>query len=285
MKQNSYAVGLDSVENTLKWDASVDAVSVVLEGELGMQNYDQLHKNFKARADETGVRPYSTKVGSYSGRRYGDVFVGAGKGRYYASATGSVAQDVYLTCMGCPGYFTRLDTQITVEFEVPQPEYVKRQYERWINHGHPGHAPKQARYIESQTGSTMYLGTRQGERYYRLYDKSTWYNAELGTFIRFEVEWHKAWADNVAWTIETSNDLKKALGAITFGAYHQADIRIPVSLIEPLSPLRLPEKAKGSEHYLEWLKTSVKPVVQHLRYLGLDDKIQDVLGLQMPLDL
>lgn len=285
MKQNSYAVGLDSVENTARWDATVDAVSMVLEGDLGVQNYDQLHKNFKARADETGVRPYQTKVGSYSGKRYGDVFVGVGLGRYYVSAVGAAAQDVYLTTMGCPGYYTRLDCQITTEFRVPQPDYVRRQYDRWISHGHPGHSPKQARYVESGTGSTMYLGTRQNERYFRLYDKSTWYNSEVGSFLRFEVEFHKNAADETAFTIENSDDLKKCIAAIVFAAYHQADIRIPVELIDPLSPLRLPEKAKGSEHYLDWLKTSVQPVVRHLRHLGLDDKIQEVLGLQRPLDL
>lgn len=285
VKQNSYAVGLGSVENTRNWDSGVDAVSQVLEGSLGMENYDQLYKNLKAYADEVGVKAYQTKVGSYSGKRWGDTFLGVGMGRYYVSAVGERAQDVYLSTMGCPGYYTRLDCQITVEFDVPQPDYVERQYRRWVSHGHPGHSPKQARYIESKTGSTMYLGTRQNERFFRLYDKSTWYEKELGSMIRFEVEFHKSGADNTAWTIETANDIKKAIGAIVFAAYHQADIRVPVSLIDPLSPLKLPEKAKGSEHYLEWLKTSVQPVVRHLRHLGLDDKIQDVLGLQKPLDL
>lgn len=285
MKQNSYAVGLDSVENVSKMDAGVDAVSQVLEGEEGKKNYQELADLYVTKAKELGIKPYVTKVGSYQGKRFGDVFLGAGLNRYYVAVTGKQAEHVFALTMGCPGYYTRLDLQITVEFKVPQPDYVERQYQRWISHGHPGHSPKQAKFVQSSSGSTLYLGTRQNDTYYRLYDKSTWYNQELGTSLRFECEYHREKADDVAFTIATANNFQKAVSSLVFGSWHLADIRVPVSLLDPLSPLRLGEKVKGSEHYLEWLKTSVKPVVVHLRSLGLDDKIGEVLGLQSPLDL
>ncbi|HEY9758833.1 MAG TPA: replication initiation factor domain-containing protein, partial [Oculatellaceae cyanobacterium] len=208
-----------------------------------------------------------------------------GLDRFYVAVTGGQAENVFALTMGCPGYYTRLDLQITVEFKVAQPDYVERQYQRWINHGHPGHSPKAAKFVQSGGGSTMYLGTRQNETYYRLYDKSTWYNQDLGTSLRFECEYHRSKADDVAFTIATSNNFKKAVASLVFGSWHLADVRVPVNLIDPLSPLKLDEKVKGSDHYLAWLKSSVRPVVAHLRSLGLDDKIGEVLGLQRPLDL
>lgn len=282
---NSYAVGLAALDRVQGWTSGIDALSQVLEGEGATEIYDTVVQAYKNRCLETGEKFYRTKVGHYDGVRFGPVFCGTDRVRYYVSSTGETASDLYALCVGQQGYYTRIDVQITVKLKEPDPEYVERQYKKWTSHSHGRYSPSQAKFVQSSTGSTLYLGNRTSERMYRLYDKSSWFDAAVGTYIRFEVQDNKRKSTETALTIADSTNMVKCIGAIVFGAYHKADIRVPVELVEPPSVMEVTPKFKDREHYLNWLKTSVQPVVANLRYSVEDDRILECLGLQRPLDL
>ena len=174
---NSYAVGLAALDNVEGWSSGIDAISVVLDRDMGLETYEELHEIYKQRANETGERVYHTSVGNYNGRRYGPVFVGSDSRAYYVAATGELSADVFCVVEPVAKRFTRLDYQITVKLREVNEDYVEDQYELWQSHGHGPNAPKISKLIKSQTGCTLYLGTRQNNRLYRIYDKSTWYTS------------------------------------------------------------------------------------------------------------
>jgi hypothetical protein len=105
----------------------------------------------------------------YKGHRSGGMFYGTGeqseKRHYVADCSGPDSQYLYGLAGDNPKiYCTRIDLQIT----IPQPD----EYEPFTAYAELKAASETSTsFIHSDTGSTIYIGARTGQRFARLYEK------------------------------------------------------------------------------------------------------------------
>lgn len=102
----------------------------------------------------------------YSGHRAPQFFMGSGEqnGRrhHVLSASGSLAERMRKTLMKLDGFYcTRLDLQIT----IPKPDWVE------LPKLHKSLGKKRTTLISSKENDTLYIGSRNSDKFARLYEK------------------------------------------------------------------------------------------------------------------
>lgn len=131
--------------------------------------------------------------------------------------------------------------------------------------------------VESLTGDTLYVGSRESDKMLRIYDKSSEYGEELGMVYRWELE-AKGDTAPVIYEIATRAN-REELSDIVFGASREMGAPTPKYGVFPkIKSERI--TASSSEMKLNWLRNQVKPTVTWLRKLGLDKEVSDALGIE-----
>lgn len=143
--------------------------------------------NMAALIRRDGEKWKKSKVMQYEGWTNGEIFHGrayqAGKEHYMIRASGSGSDELCREIIDFPErsnadlfYCTRIDLQRT----IPSPsEWKPREIYDWIVEQKSGTSSV----IESETGSTVYVGARASDRFTRMYEK----NYEK-LYVRLEIE-------------------------------------------------------------------------------------------------
>lgn len=128
---------------------------------------------------------YRSKLGMF----YGDAVQSNNKTHYVMQVSGEISQEIATLLLKMPDplswYATRMDLQKT----IPMQEWwnVRHLYD-WIKEN-----GKTASSVQSDSGDTLYIGSRQSERFTRIYEKD--YGSK---WLRLEIELKQGHARN-AW--------------------------------------------------------------------------------------
>jgi hypothetical protein len=133
--------------------------------------------------------------------------------------------------------------------------------------------------IESDTGDTVYIGSRESEAYLRIYDKSASYALPKGRVWRWEVEYKRGLAHPAVREVEEGSE--DIIRQMVFREARTKDV--PVPIIEGSRGIkRTSVCASSAEMKLAWLERQVLPTVSWLQRLGLKEEVMGALQLSIP---
>jgi DNA relaxase NicK len=178
---------------------------------------------------------------------------------------------------------SRLDVQTTVRFDVAQPSIVQELHGDAIAYRPTNGRPTSKTLIQSSTkGDTLYLGQRVSDVYCRAYDKGIESKtAEAGLLLRYEVEFKRRRARQVAMVLSKTELTGTESAGIVSNVFSSRGVRVPTSIDE----LRLDASSLPvAPHHLKfaWLGRAVRPSVEALLRVYSRDELIAVLGLEQP---
>jgi len=131
--------------------------------------------------------------------------------------------------------------------------------------------------IESLTGDTLYVGSRESGTFIRIYDKSDEYGLTLGHVWRFEVEFKQDKAKVVAELLK--NQGIAVAQDIVWTALRSRDIPSPkVGQTVNLKARKV--TMSSSDMKLAWLGRQVRPTVKFLASIGRLQEVYEQLGFE-----
>jgi len=145
---------------------------------------------------------------------------------------------------------------------------------------------RETKIIESQTGDTLYIGSRASGRYGRIYDKSLAYGVGLGYVYRFEIETKKLVAPALFKRLFPENEdttyswdrfphrVRKIIQSqmLAWGV----NIRLSEGTSEVI---KAETRISTVESQLQWLSRTVAPMVTRLSKAGYKQEAFEAMGL------
>lgn len=217
----------------------------------------------------------------YKGYQAGGVRVGVRHDSWIVQLSAEVARDHWREVWNFSTNVTRLDTQITVEFDEPQPHIIKLLHSDALSHRNTAGRPSNRTLITSTlTGDTMMIGQRVSDVYLRAYDKGMEQRTHPpGTRLRYEVETKGKRARQLATRLDEHTTAQSIAANYTATAFRSQSVRVPGNFCEQrLDASSLP--ASDSSRKLLWVRKSVAPTIAFLLKHVERDKILDALGLR-----
>ena len=137
------------------------------------------------------------------------------------------------------------------------------------------------RLVSSATGDTLYHGKRGNSVYMRFYDKSLDLNAAgLGYCWRYEVEYRKKAARNIAKTVAYSKEPYADIASLVWSQFNKAGFPPAYHKGSEIRVMEVGAKYKTPEGQVRWLERNVAPVITQLVSLGYEEQVIYSLGLQ-----
>lgn len=156
-----------------------------------------------------------------------------------------------------------------------------RLYQWWTDQTEGKVARMGCTLVQSKTGQTCYLGGRSAPRFLRVYDKG----AQMGThphgrYLRVELEmkrdlasdWFDEWVESNHRDALVSSTLVQYLAGVNvLGRFG-----LPSTAVNT----RLKTRKQTPQSMIQWLESSVRPVVVRLNRQGYNSDVMKALGLQ-----
>jgi hypothetical protein len=178
-------------------------------------------------------------------------------------------------------HVTRVDFQVTIELSPPDEKFVRRWYKLFDETKNVDPSTPYYKYIASPTGDTLYVNKRSGSTQLRMYDKSRDYNAsQLGTFVRFEVEYKKQAAEFAYRRWMTRKQDKEWICEVVAAEFKRRGINICFDGILGGSAIEKGQMVTTVDGTLGWLSRCVSPVIMRLIDAGYGDEVYNVLRLK-----
>lgn len=176
---------------------------------------------------------------------------------------------------------TRIDLQVTVAFKQRDDRMALRKYEELRNSTKSGKIDSPYKLISSNTGDTLYFGKRTHATMLRFYDKSLDYGMEqTGYAWRYEVEYKKRKAKNIAKTVAFMKDPYSEIAALVAAEYKARDFKPAFYSTGTVTAMEVGLAYKTPTSQLKWLEKCVAPVVTKLIDLGYEDQVINKLRLR-----
>jgi hypothetical protein len=185
------------------------------------------------------------------------------------------------TCQTWADNVSRIDVQVTIQDSDLTRDWARScfhlaQKDKRIQSG----MTRSSLTVNTPSGATCYLGSRSSDRMLRCYDKSAESEGVYppGTW-RFEVEYKRGRALNVARQLGCSMFKPWLVAEVVQKAFADYGIAIPVPPIQSGWRDTSPREPTNDERRLEWLRTSIRPLITSLaeRYDWLT--LIDAIGL------
>lgn len=235
-----------------------------------------LLKQLRPRFDDEAV---ISKVMQYEGKRGEQWFVGSGlqksKDHYMFRFSGDLADAVTWQALRPPVSCTRIDLQLTLPLPVPI-DTAYEQYKSLVDAMHESEKERGQRargldaVISPDGFCTLYVGSRDSERFYRFYVKE----AAGIHFLRFEVEYKGAssfagrvWRDTATEPESVVRYIKAELDTMP----DHALVRPFADALKfaPADVMKSERRIADPQKTLEWLKRQVSPAIKRL--IGNED--------------
>jgi len=190
------------------------------------------------------------------------------------------AEDEWQHCIGASENVSRLDLAVDTYFDPPLPSLSAEVYrDAYHVSSLNGKPPKKTLYVDTEGGSTLYVGARPSENFGRLYDKGIKEKvARAGAWWRWEVELKGRVAVANSEALLSADDHRVRMveevahwfGRRTSHTYTSSNRR--GTLVGPRKPTAI-------EQQLTWLSRGVRPTVATLvECIGLE-RVLFALGL------
>lgn len=218
----------------------------------------------------------------YRGHQCGSARLGVRNGREaILIVTGSAAKLYGDFVRPYGDRITRLDVQVTIRLERPDPKLAEKVYRTLQALKGQGQYRPAIKYISSDTGSTVYSGSRKSAKLLRLYDKSSDYGEDqLGTCWRYEVQYNRRAAPG-AWTKIDSYEAEAAkVAALVYSEFASRKMQPLFSVVDHISAIEVGRKYTDAQTKLTWLTKCVRPVIIQLCALGYEEGVINSLSLR-----
>lgn len=220
----------------------------------------------------------------FDGWESGGCFVGSNETTHYAQFAGKYANDAYKMVEHPKVHISRIDLQVTVQYDIELIREGRYQYARAIHHnkGLPDHRKRKIHlFAGSDGGDTIYLGAPSSDVRGRLYNKAKQSNERsYERSWRYEVVFRNEHALRMfGYVIAAAAEAATIISAQVASWWRERGVEI-LDLGDiarnPLAPLKTPRT--DVERKLAWIKNQVVPTIRKLAELGYTEELMEVIA-------
>lgn len=271
-KAQTVFCGVDWISGTLPREALDDQVWL----------HDNLHALEQVQA--LGNTYKRRSLLGFDGWESGGCFVGSNDTMHYAQFAGKYANDAYTMLDHPKVHISRIDLQITVQYDIELIKEGRYQYARAIRHnkGLPEHRRRRIHlYAGSDGADTVYLGAPSSDMRGRVYNKAKQSgDATYDRAWRYEVVYRNAYAYSVFGRIitEAASPTKFILSSV-LDWYHQRGITVLDVVNDGSGGIEPPKTPRTDvERKLRWVRNQVVPTIRKLAELGYAEQLMDIIA-------
>lgn len=210
------------------------------------------------------VRPLHVR--GYAGWQAGGAGYGFTGTRALVRCSGPTARESAADLLGSADNCSRLDVQITVSSDACGVDYAERVYADVATSGRRRGRPfTRSLVVNSDGGSTLYIGRRISEQFGRIYNKSAEEKRpDNPPQWRFEVEYKGRTAKRAAWSYQSHPDRDSWCVSEVRSFFDARAITPPFAANSRVGLCGDPRGSDAQARQLEWLRIGVKPVLCRL---------------------
>lgn len=268
--------------DTANWEvhsSGIDYVTLTASSPRGIHILKEYADARFAFLERQGFHVKHSAPMGYSGWQVGPVFGGARQDGYMIRVSGQDAQEAFQACWCEYVNITRLDLQLTLRSYPGLPMWAKwsayqietlrstSQQCNWAKphyHDHFGH------------GDTLNIGSRQSEKYGRLYDKEMEsLDPDYERCWRYEVEYKGSSAQAYAKEMMDAQSISQRAAQVVLGQFAAWCVPLPKVSLDKTDPLTIDKIESDVERKLNWLRKQVAPTVRKIIELGGQAEIDE----------
>lgn len=220
----------------------------------------------------------------FDGYESGGCFVGSNDTTHYAQFAGKYANDAYHMLEHPKVHISRIDLQLTVQYDIELSKEGRYQYARAIHHNKslPEHRQRKIHlFAGSDGGDTVYVGSPSSEQRGRVYNKAKQSgDATYERAWRYEVVYKNNHAgDAYRRVISSSNPNANVIVPNVVNWYHERGIDI-LDVRARGGDIITPPKSPATdvERKLRWIRNQVVPTIRKLAELGYAEELMEQIA-------
>ncbi len=265
--------------------SGVDWISGTL-GRDELDNQTWLHDCLHALSD---VQAYGNtykrrSLLGFDGWESGGCFVGSNETMHYAQFAGKYANDAYTMLDHPKVHISRIDVQITVQYDIELIKEGRFQYASAIHHnkGLPEHRQRKIHlYAGSDGGDTVYVGSPSSDTRGRVYNKAKQSgDAAYERSWRYEVVYRNQHAASMfRRAIDASSEATAIVLSEVLEWYASRGIMVLDVRRTGGNAITPPKQPKSDvERKLRWIRNQVVPTIRKLAELGYAEDLMEQIA-------
>jgi len=244
------------------------------------ERFHKLGKQLLEQAEARGNDVSVWKAQGYRGTKAGGVRQALRHDTHIIQLSSDDARESWKDVAALATNISRLDLQVTFEFERARPEFFHEQHER-AKSGMTGRGRKRnLTFITSRlTGDSLYFGQRTSDVYGRCYDKGMESKScERGKMVRQELETKRDAARDLAARLIQVEDERAEVGAFVCSYMARQSLLTPANFDLDRESARA-RQTSDADRRMRWLARGVAPCVRLLLDAGRIEDVLTALGL------
>jgi len=220
----------------------------------------------------------------FDGWESGGCFVGSNEKMHYAQFAGKYANDAFHMLDHPKVHISRIDLQITVQYDIELIKEGRYQYARAIHHNKslPEHRRRKIHlYAGSDGADTVYLGSPSSDTRGRVYNKAKQSNdATYERAWRYEIVYRNERAGGMfRRVVDAGNKITAIILSEVYNWYAERGVEVLDVGIERTNTVSLPKPPKSDvEKKLRWIKTQVVPTIRKLAEMGYAEELMETIA-------
>jgi len=220
----------------------------------------------------------------FDGWESGGCFVGSNDERHYAQFAGKYADDAYHHLDHPRVHISRIDLQITVQYDVELIKEGRYQYASAIRHNKSLSEFRRRRihlYAGSDGADTVYVGSPSSDVRGRLYNKARQSGDKTyERSWRYEVVYRNEYAARMfGHLLNADTEVSKRILQEVASWYSERGVDIlGLGDIERISTTRTEHPQSDVDRKLRWVRTQVIPTIRKLAELGYAEELMDAIA-------
>jgi DNA relaxase NicK len=275
--------------STTVLEAQVDWLTCSTHRERAATLFTERTRLLIARERRAGNKTAPFRLGQYLGERCGRVRYGEHDHSAIVALSGDVAALHHDWFAQKADTITRVDLAVTVRTLEYDPGVAERAYTAAVAHRRDYPRAATPTLIQNGNGgSTLYLGKRTSDRFFRIYDKQEEERANddaeglerYWNAWRYELESHDGAAKATSATLMLAKD--RSVWAADYLARYCSDHGIAPTWPTGSAPT-LPSgfrRRSDRESRLDWLTRTVAPTIRWLRENTTEDELMQRIGMR-----
>lgn len=235
-----------------------------------------------AESEEEGEFPSRWHLHGYEGWSTPHVALGSRVDGCYLRLSSEKARDKWQHALGAAERCTRADIAVDVQLDPPVPLYSRKLYVD-ASHVSPsnGRPPGRTLTINSDGGSTLYIGSRSSEGMGRVYDKGRETQTQpAGRWWRWELEAKQQLAEFVTNRLRSSLTAESTMLGLVVGWFGDRGAHgLPAT--SEATFYKRERQTSTAEKQLQWLAVGVRPTVAKLISRFGERRVAAALGLTL----
>jgi len=231
--------------------------------------YAEWKEAFVACAAQEQAAGYKWAKGAilgYKGEQAGRVFLGERSDGAMLRISGSAADKYFWLFSPDGAHTTRIDLCANVVMDLPKTDMLSKMYVKALaTPNREGRPTKLSLLVNSDGGSTLYVGSRSSARYGRIYDKGVEEGTHApGLIYRFELEIKDVMADQAVRLMAQSSAQDRTMLSLIHNFFTERGIPVPWRQPAGEGRLNLPYVPQNDVGSVKWLQGPVASTVARL---------------------